>query len=112
MNKRLYVGNINFETTEEDLKKLFGQAGAVASAEVIKDSESGESRGFSFVEMKTEEDAKKAIEMFHEKDFQGRELTVEEAKPKKDDSETEAGSDSDSGHVKPDLDEEGMPYMR
>ena len=112
MNNRLYVGNLNFETTEEDLEKHFSQAGELESAEIIKDSDSGESRGFGFVEMKTEEAAKKAMEMFHEKDFQGRELTVEEAKPKKDDSETETISSSDTDYVEPDLDEDGMPYMR
>ncbi len=112
MNNRLYVGNLNFETTEEDLEKHFSQAGEVKSAEIIKDADSGKSRGFGFVEMKTEEEAKKAMEMFHEKDLQGRELTVEEAKPKKDTDETESAPSSSDEYVEPDLDEEGMPYMR
>ena len=112
MNNRLYVGNLNFKTTEEDLEKRFSEAGEVTSAEIIKDSDSGESRGFGFVEMKTEEEAKKAVKIFHEKEFEGRELTVEEAKPKKESSDTPLTTSSNNEYVEPDLDEDGMPYMR
>ncbi len=112
MNQKLYVGNLDFETTEEKLQKHFEQAGTVVSAEIIKDKDSGKSRGFGFVEMSSEEEAKKAIELFHGKEFEGRELTVEEAKPKKDDSPEESSTNSETGHVEPDLDEDGMPYMR
>ncbi|MEA2020808.1 MAG: RNA-binding protein [Patescibacteria group bacterium] len=111
MSQKLYVGNLDFETTEEDLQERFAKAGTVVSAEIIKDRDSGKSRGFGFVEMSSKEEAKKAIELFHQKEFQSRTLTVEEAKPKKD-SENENGSDSDSNLETPDLDEEGIPYMR
>ncbi len=111
MNNKLYVGNLDFGTTEDDLRNLFKQAGTVTDTDIIKDKESGNSRGFGFIEMKTEEEAKKAMEMFHEKEFQGRELTVEEAKPKRDDTE-ESSSNSETDYAKPDLDKDGIPYMR
>jgi len=81
MSKKLYVGNLLYEVTDEDLKNQFLTIGPVVSAVVIKFRESGRSKGFGFVEMETEEDAKKAIEAFHQKDFKGRMLVVSEARP-------------------------------
>ncbi len=85
MNKKLYVGGLSYETSEQELKDYFAQAGTVDSANVIIDRISGRSKGFGFVEMSSEEEAKKAIEMFNGKDFGGRNLTVDEAKPMKKD---------------------------
>lgn len=84
MNKKLYVGNLPYNTTEEDLKSTFSQAGAVESAAVITDKFSGRSKGFGFVEMATPEEAEKAIQMFNQSDMGGRKLTVSEARPKED----------------------------
>lgn len=83
MNKKLYVGGLPYSTTEESLKESFSQAGAVASANVITDKMTGRSRGFGFVEMADEAGAQAAIEMFNGKDFEGRTLTVNEARPPK-----------------------------
>jgi len=84
MAKKLYVGGIPYSTSEEALSTHFSQAGAVESANIITDKMSGRSRGFGFVEMSTDEDAQKAIEMFDGKDFEGRNLIVNEARPMKD----------------------------
>lgn len=81
MAKKLYVGNLSYETNEESLKGVFAEAGAVESASIIKDKFSGRSRGFGFVEMANDEDAQKAIDMFNEKDVDGRKIVVNEAKP-------------------------------
>lgn len=81
MAKKLYVGNLPYNTTEDDLKKLFSQAGSVDSAAVISDKFSGRSKGFGFVEMSTDEEAQKAIEMFDKKEFEGRSIVVNEARP-------------------------------
>jgi cold-inducible RNA-binding protein len=81
MNKKLYVGNLVYEVTDDQLRDYFSQAGNVVSAAVIRFSDSGRSKGFGFVEMETEEDAQKAIEMFHEQDMNGRKLIVNEARP-------------------------------
>ena len=82
MATRLYVGNLNFRTTGEELQELFSQAGEVESASVVEDRETGRSRGFGFVEMATQEGATAAIEQFNGKDFNGRNLTVNEARPR------------------------------
>jgi cold-inducible RNA-binding protein len=82
MSTRLYVGNLNFRTTGDDLREYFSQAGEVESASVVEDRETGRSRGFGFVEMATDEGAKAAIEQFNGKDFNGRNLTVNEARPR------------------------------
>jgi len=82
MNNKLYVGGLSYDTTDEELKNYFGGAGTVVSASIIMDREINRSRGFGFVEMSSEEEANKAIEMFNEKDFAGRSLTVNIAKPK------------------------------
>ncbi len=84
MNKKLYVGNLDYGVTDDQLAELFAQAGKVASAVVITDRRTGRSKGFGFVEMETEDDAKKAIETFNEKDFQGRKMLVNEARPREE----------------------------
>ncbi len=84
MAKKLYVGGLSYQTTDETLGAGFAQAGTVVSAIVIKDKFSGRSKGFGFVEMSTDEEAQKAIEMFNGKPFDGRDVTVNEAKPMTD----------------------------
>src|SRR5438045_9153618 len=80
----LYVGNLSFQTTSEDLKDHFAQAGSVESASVVEGRMTGRSRGFGFVEMATAEEAAAAIEQFNGKEFSGRNLTVNEARPRTD----------------------------
>jgi RNA recognition motif-containing protein len=80
MATKLYVGNLSFRTTSEDLREAFSSAGTVESATVIEDRDTGRSRGFGFVEMATPEEATAAIEQFNGKDLGGRNLTVNEAK--------------------------------
>jgi RNA recognition motif-containing protein len=82
MSTRLYVGNLSFNTTSEDLREYFSQAGEVDSATVVEDRDTGRSRGFGFVEMATDEGARAAIEQFNGKDLGGRNLTVNEARPR------------------------------
>jgi RNA recognition motif-containing protein len=84
MATRLYVGNLSFRATGDELHELFSQVGEVSSANVVTDRETQRSRGFGFVEMATEEGAQAAIEQFNGKDFQGRALTVNEARPRAD----------------------------
>lgn len=84
MAKKLYVGGISYNTSEDALKDYFSQAGTVESATIITDKISGRSKGFGFVEMSNDEEAEKAIEMFNAKEFEGRNLTVNEARPKED----------------------------
>ena len=84
MTMRLYVGNLSFQTTSQDLQDYFSQAGTVESANVVEDRETGRSRGFGFVEMATKEDGENAINMFNGKDLIGRNLTVIEARPRED----------------------------
>ena len=81
MNRKLYVGNLAYETTEIDLQTLFGQSGTVESVHVMRDMATGRARGFAFVEMASEADARAAIERLHDKPFGGRTLTVSEARP-------------------------------
>ncbi|OGD38351.1 RNA-binding protein [Candidatus Azambacteria bacterium RIFCSPLOWO2_01_FULL_37_9] len=81
MAKKLYVGGLPYSTTDDSLKEAFSQAGTVESATVISDRMTGRSKGFGFVEMSTDEEAQKAIEMFNGKDFEGRNLTVNEDRP-------------------------------
>jgi RNA recognition motif-containing protein len=80
MGKKLFVGNLSFETKSADLERLFAQAGTCDSAAVITDRESGQSRGFGFVEMSSSGEAQKAISQFNGTDLQGRTLNVSEAK--------------------------------
>jgi cold-inducible RNA-binding protein len=79
---KLYVGNLAFETSSNDLQTLFAQAGTVESVSLIEDRETGRSRGFGFVEMSTKEEGAKAVEQFNGKDLGGRTLKVNEAKPR------------------------------
>ncbi len=81
MSKKLYVGSLPYTTTDQSLGDGFSQAGTVESAVVIMDKMSGRSKGFGFVEMSTDEEAQKAIEMFDGQDFEGRNIKVNEAKP-------------------------------
>jgi RNA recognition motif-containing protein len=84
MNKRLYVGGLSYSTTEDGLRDAFGQAGDVESVKIIMDQEAGRSKGFGFVEMMTDEDAQKAIDMWNGQELDGRKLTVNEARPQTD----------------------------
>src|SRR5476649_1040007 len=84
MAKKLFVGGLPWATTNDDLKDLFSQAGAVSSATVITDKMTGRSRGFGFVEFENDDDADKALAQFNGKDFNGRSLVVNEAKPMTD----------------------------
>jgi len=83
MNLKLYVGNLAFGASEEDLKKLFSEAGAVQSVKIVTDAYSGRSRGFGFVEMTSEGEAEKAISTINGKTFMDRALIVSEARPQK-----------------------------
>ena len=81
MATKLYVGGLPYSTQEDALKELFAQAGSVTSAVIIMDKMSGRSKGFGFVEMSTNEEAQSAISMFNDQEFEGRKLTVNEARP-------------------------------
>ena len=81
MGKKLYVGNLPYSATEESLTSLFGQCGTVESAKLILDRDTGRSKGFAFVEMSSDEEAKEAIQKFDEQDNEGRPMKVNEAKP-------------------------------
>jgi len=78
---KLYIGSLDYAVTADQLKELFSEAGTVVDSVVISDKYSGRSKGFGFVEMSSKEEAKKAIEKFNEKDFQGRKMIVNEARP-------------------------------
>jgi cold-inducible RNA-binding protein len=82
MARKLYVGNLPYTATEQDLQDLFAAAGTVESVNVMRDMATGRARGFAFVEMASDEDAQNAISQLNEKDFGGRNLTVNEARPK------------------------------
>jgi RNA recognition motif-containing protein len=84
MSTKLYVGNLSFRTTSEDLQEYFGQAGTVTATNVITDRESGFSRGFAFVEMASDEEATNAITMFNGQALDGRNITVNEARPREE----------------------------
>ena len=84
MSNKLYVGNLSFDTTEVDLQDAFAQAGTVSEVALMQDKFTGRSRGFAFVTMATPEEAQNAISLFHGKPFQGRPLTVNEARPRED----------------------------
>ena len=81
MNRKLYVGNLPYETDEAALQDLFSQAGTVDTVQVMRDRETGRARGFAFVEMATEADAQNAINTLNERPFGGRTLAVNEARP-------------------------------
>ena len=84
MSMKLYVGNLAFQTSSNELQELFAQAGTVESANVVEDRDTGRSRGFGFVEMSSKEEGQAAITQFNGKEVNGRALTVNEAKPRKD----------------------------
>jgi RNA recognition motif-containing protein len=84
MGKRLFVGGLPWATTQESLQQHFSQAGTVESAVVITDRMTGRSKGFGFVEMSTEEEAQKAVEMFDGKELEGRQIAVSMAKPREE----------------------------
>ena len=81
MAKKLYIGGLSYNTTEDGLKEAFSQVGTVESATIIMDKMSGRSRGFAFVEMSTDEEAQAGVEMWNGKELDGRTLTVNEARP-------------------------------
>ena len=82
MGKKLYVGNLAYSVTSEALEQMFLEFGTVTSAQVIQDRETGRSKGFGFVEMQADDAAQRAISGMHDKEFDGRALTVNEAKPR------------------------------
>ncbi len=84
MEKRLYVGNLAYATTEDDLRTLFAQAGTVQTVDIIKDRDSGRSKGFGFVEMSSQAEAQKAVSMFNAYRLADRELTVNIARPREE----------------------------
>lgn len=81
MAKKLYIGGLSYSTTEDSLRNAFSQAGTVESATIITDKMSGRSRGFGFIEMSTDEEAQAAVQMWNGKELDGRNLTVNEARP-------------------------------
>jgi len=97
MGKKLYVGSLSYDTTDASLKEAFSQAGTVESASVITDKMSGRSRGFGFVEMATDEEAQKAIELFNGNEVDGRKVTVNEARPMTDRPPRPAGGGFNRG---------------
>ena len=84
MGSKLYVGNLSYNTSSSDLNEMFGEFGTVSSAEVINDRDTGRSKGFGFVQMGSDAEAQAAIDAMHDKEVDGRNLTVNEAKPKTD----------------------------
>ncbi len=97
MSNKLYVGNLSFRVTSEDLQAHFATAGQVESASVVFDRETGRSRGFGFVEMGSEDEANNAIAQFNGADHDGRNLVVNEARPREDRSGGEGGSNRRGG---------------
>jgi len=97
MAKKLYIGGLPFSMTEDSLKELFSQAGTVESATIIIDKMSGRSRGFGFVEMSSDDEAVKAVELLNGKEVEGRNLTVAEARPMEDRPQRRGGFDRRGG---------------
>ena len=95
---KLYVGNLAFQTSSQDLQQLFSQAGTVQSASVIEDRDTGRSRGFAFVEMATKEEGESAISQFNGTEFNGRNLTVNEARPREDRGGNRGGGGGRGGY--------------
>jgi cold-inducible RNA-binding protein len=84
METKLYVGNLSFETSESDLQTMFAQSGVIKSVQIIKDRDTGRSKGFGFVEMTTQEEAQNAIKALNGKEVSGRALTINLAKPREE----------------------------
>ena len=97
MGRRLYVGNLPYTTGEAELQELFSKAGTVESVRVMRDAATGRARGFAFVEMASDDDAQKAIDKFHNYSFGGRNLTVNEARPRPERSGGFGGGGYDGG---------------
>jgi cold-inducible RNA-binding protein len=97
MSMKLYVGNLSFETSSDDLQQMFAQAGTVESVAIIEDRDTGHSRGFGFVEMSSAEEGKAAIEQFNGKEMNGRDLTVNAAKPREDRGRNGGGGSRNGG---------------
>lgn len=96
---RLFVGNLSYQTAENDLQDYFSQAGAITSVNLMIDKMTGKSRGFAFIEFASSEEANKAIEQFHNKEFQGRALTVNIARPREERAPQQRwGGDRDGGY--------------
>lgn len=100
MGRRLYVGNLPFKATDQDLSELFSKAGNVASARVMRDMATGRARGFGFVEMATDEEAHKAIAEFHQFQMDGRALVVNEARPRSEGGAAGRGFGGNGGPVR------------
>jgi len=98
MSMKLYVGNLSFNTSSEDLRDLFSQAGNVESASVVEDRDTGRSRGFGFVEMASREEGEAAIQQLNGKEVGGRSLTVNEAKPREDRGGSRGGGGGRGGY--------------
>ena len=98
MSMKLYVGNLAFQTSSDDLQELFAQAGTVESASVVEDRETGRSRGFGFVEMSSKEEGEAAIQQFNGKELGGRSLNVNEAKPREDRGRSNGGGGGRGGN--------------
>jgi len=98
MGKKLYVGNLTYEVTNSALEKMFAAHGTVESAQVIMDRDTGRSKGFGFVEMKTEQEAQAAIQALNGKDVEGRALTVNEAKPREERGGSRGGGGGRGGY--------------
>ncbi len=94
---RLFVGNLSYQTMENDLQEYFSQAGVVTSVNLMLDKFTGKSRGFAFIEFSTSEEANKAVEMFHGKDLQGRALTVNIARPREERAPRSGGGGGGGG---------------
>ena len=97
---RLFVGNLSYQTMENDLQEYFSQAGVVTSVNLMLDKVTGKSRGFAFIEFGTAEEAIKAVAQFHNKDFQGRALTVNVARPREDRAPRYGGDRSQAGEAR------------
>lgn len=98
MSTKLYVGNLSFRVTSDDLHEHFSQAGSVESANIVMDRETGRSRGFGFVEMSTEEDANNAIAQFNGQEYDGRNMVVNEARPREEGGGSRGGGGGRGGY--------------
>ncbi len=97
---RLFVGNLSYQTMENDLQEYFSQAGVVTSVNLMLDKVTGKSRGFAFIEFATAEEANKAVEQLHNKEFQGRALTVNVARPKEERAPRFSGERRSAGEAR------------